>query len=71
MLTATKNQPDNFEEILQAKAQSGKYLMEIIMSIRKISTTLPQIFCKMIFNYKDIVKSIIDPDDNFLGKVTS
>ena len=35
------------------------------MSIRKIPTTLPQIFCKMIINCKDIVKSIIDPDDNF------
>ena len=28
-------------------------------------TTLLQIFCKIILNYKVIIKSIIDPDDNF------
>ena len=35
------------------------------MSIRILSTTLLQKFCKMILNLKVIVKSIIDPDDNF------
>ena len=35
------------------------------MSIRILSTTLLQIFCKKIPNFKVIVKSIIDPDDNF------
>ena len=35
------------------------------MSIRILSTTLFQIFCKIILNFKVIVKSIIDPDGNF------
>ena len=35
------------------------------MSIRILSTTLFQIFCKIILNFKVIVKSIIDTDDNF------
>ena len=35
------------------------------MLIRIVPTTLLQIFRKTILNYKDIVKSIIDPDDNF------
>ena len=32
---------------------------------RTLPTTLIQIFCKIIFNSKVIVKSIIDADDNF------
>ena len=32
--------------------------------IRTLSTTLLQIFCKIIPNSKSIVKSTIDPDDN-------
>ena len=35
------------------------------MSIRILSTTIFQIFCKIILNFKVIVKGIIDPDDNF------
>ena len=35
------------------------------MSIRILSATLFQIFCKIILNFKEIVKGIIDPDDNF------
>ena len=35
------------------------------MSIRILSTTLFQIFCKLILNFIVIVKSIIDPDNNF------
>ena len=35
------------------------------MSIRILLTTLFQIFRKIILNFKVIVKSIIDPDDNF------
>ena len=30
-----------------------------------LPTTLLQIFCRTILNYKVIVKSIIDADDNF------
>ena len=33
------------------------------MSIRTLPTTLLQIFCKISFNSKVIVKSIIDPDE--------
>ena len=36
--------------------------------IRTLPTTLLQIFCKIIPNSKDIVKSIIAPDDNFRMK---
>ena len=38
------------------------------MSIRTLPTTLLPIFCKTNFNFKAIVKSIIDPDDNFWSK---
>ena len=36
------------------------------MLIKTLSTNLLQIIYKIIFNSKVIVKSIIDPDDNFL-----
>ena len=35
------------------------------MSITTLPTILLQIFCKIIFIFKVIVKSVIDPDDNF------
>ena len=35
------------------------------ISIRTLPTTLFQIFLKTILNFKVIVKSIIDPDNNF------
>ena len=34
------------------------------MSIRTLPTTLLQIFCKVILNFRVIVKSITDPDEN-------
>ena len=34
------------------------------MIFRTLPTTLLQIFCKIIPNFKDIVKSIVDPDDD-------
>ena len=34
------------------------------MSIKTLTTTLLQIFCNAIFTFKEIVKSVIDPDDN-------
>ena len=34
------------------------------ISMRRLPTTLLQIFCKTILNFKVIVKNIIDPDDN-------
>ena len=58
-----QNQPDNFDEILQAKAELAFFKAE--MFIGALSPTLLQIFCKIILNSKVIVKSIIDPDDNF------
>ena len=45
-----------------------KHLIKIFigeMLIRTLPTSLLQIFCKIILNSKVIVKSIIDPDDNF------
>ena len=33
--------------------------------MRTLPTTLLQTFCKIILNSKVIIKSIIDPDDNF------
>ena len=36
------------------------------MSIRTLPTTLLQFFCKNILNIKVIIKSTIDPEDNFL-----
>ena len=39
--------------------------------IRTLPTTLLQIFCKIIPNSKDIVKSIIAPDDNFPNEALS
>ena len=38
------------------------------MFIRVLPSTLLQIFCKIILYYEVIVKSIIDPDDNFFWK---
>ena len=35
------------------------------MSIRTLPITVSQIFCKTILNFKGIVKSIIEPEDNF------
>ena len=32
---------------------------------RTQTTTLLEIFCKIILNFQNIVKSIKDPDDNF------
>ena len=37
------------------------------MSIRAKATTLLQILCKIILNFKVIVKHIIDPENNFRG----
>ena len=35
------------------------------MLLRTLSTTLLEIFCKIILNFQLIVKSITDPEDNF------
>ena len=37
--------------------------------IRRLTTTLLQIFCIILFNSKVIAKSILDPDDNFPGTI--
>ena len=36
------------------------------MSISTLPTTLLQIFCEIILNFKVIVKGSIDPEDKFL-----
>ena len=55
-----QNQPDNFDEIFEAKAYLGK-IFEGEMVNRTLPTTLLEIFCKSIFNSKINVKS---PDNN-------
>ena len=62
-----QNQPDNFDEFFEAKAQFTKYLKGEIL-IRILPTTLLQIFHKIIPNSKVIVQSIINPDNNFWMK---
>ena len=49
---------------LASKSIFGK-IFEGKMLIKTLATTLLQIIDKIIFNFKVIVKSIIDPDDNF------
>ena len=39
------------------------------MLIRKLQTTLPQIFCKLILDFKFVKQNIIDPDEKFLSIV--
>ena len=58
-----QNQPDN---MMNPSSESivGK-IFEGEMFIRTLPITLLQIFCKIIFNSKVIVKSIIDPDYDF------
>ena len=53
--------PDNFDEILQAKAKFGRYLKRKYHSEQ---TTLIQIFCKILLNSIVIIRSIIDPGYN-------
>ena len=57
---------DNFNEILQKKSIAGK-ICDREMLIGSLSTTLLQIFCKIIMNFKIIVKSMKDPDDKSGG----
>ena len=62
--------PVSFDEILQAKAILGKYLMA-----KCYSEHYPQLFVKyflkIILNTKVIVKSILDPDMNGLQSKSS
>ena len=55
---------DNFPEIYLAKVMSVRRIFEGEMLFKILSTTLLQIFCKIIFDPKVFIKSIIDPDDN-------
>ena len=54
--TSQKQQLDNCNEFLQAKAMLEKY-----MKFRILPTTLIQIFCEIILYSKVIIESIIDP----------
>ena len=55
---------DKFDEIFSEKALWRRYLKKKLEL--KLPTILPQIFYKIIFSSKDVIKSIIDPDNNFL-----
>ena len=56
-------QSDNFDEIFRGKSKVKK-IFEGEMFMRTLIIILRQIFSKIIFNFKLIVKSIIGPDDN-------
>ena len=57
MLTVAKKQPDNFDEILKAKAWAK--LPEEEMFIKTLFTTLFQMFCKIIVDSYVIMESIV------------
>ena len=63
--TAAKKQPDNFDQILPGKGIVRK-IFDGEMLVRTYPTTLPQMFCKIIFNFKVMVKSSLGPDDYLL-----
>ena len=48
----------------RSKGIFGK-IFEGEMLIRTLPSTLLQIFCKIILNFKDFIKSIMDPGVNF------
>ena len=54
----------NLDEILQAKSKVSKTI-EGGMLYKTLPTILFQIFFKNILNFKVIIKSIVDPDENF------
>ena len=56
-------QPDNFDEILQAKAHLGKIFEEKLF-FRTLPTILFQMLFKIILSLKVIIKSTIDPENN-------
>ena len=49
-----------------AEKSKAEKIFEGERSSITLSTTLPQIFCKIILDSKVTIKSIIDPDDNWL-----
>ena len=53
--------------LMLTAAKSSLTILMGEMFIRRLSTTLLQIFCKIILNSEVIVKIIIDPDDNLGG----
>ena len=64
MLTAAKYSLSIFDEIFEGKSKVKK-IFEGEMFIRTLLITLLQIFSKIILNFRLIVKSSIDSDDNF------
>ena len=58
MLKAAKKQPDNFDEILQAKLNVKIVGLEMLIII--LSTTSLHAFCKIDFKFLVIVKSKSD-----------
>ena len=65
---STKDPDDNFWRnslSINGLRATGKCTFDREMSITTLPTTLLQIVCKTILNFKVIAKSTIDPDDNF------
>ena len=63
MITAAKTSLTLLMESFKRK--HSRKIFEGDISIRTLPTTLFQIFCKIIINFIIIVKSTLDPDDNF------
>ena len=57
---------DYFLDILMINASSRKYMKEKCMFIRKLPTTLLEIFFQFMPKARVIWKSIMDPDDIWL-----
>ena len=64
MLTAPKSSRIILPDNLAGKSKVEK-IFEGEMLFRTSQTTLLQMFYKIFLNSKVIIKSIIDPDDNF------
>ena len=68
MLTASKSSLTALNgEPFQVKTELEKYFEGEIL-IRTLATTPLQIFFKIILDTEVIIKSMIDPDDNFASK---
>ena len=65
---ASFKQPGYISEILKAIEYFGKRIIGKLL-IRIVTTTLLQIFCKIILNSKVIIKSRIKPDNSFMRRI--
>ena len=64
MLEAAKSSLEFWVKFLK-QTHGWENILKREMLIRTLSTTLFQMFCKIIHNFLGIVKSYVDPDNNF------